>query len=60
MPWMNLAKVMALLRRRGIDPRSITVYLDETDPRLRPAPPQYDEREMDPQEHESECDEDED
>ena len=29
MPWINLARLLAYLRRRRIDPRQVTVYLDD-------------------------------
>jgi len=28
MPWINLARLLVYLRRRGVDPREVTVYLN--------------------------------
>lgn len=44
MPWANLAIVLAVLRRRGVDPRDITVYWDgEIDTGFQRLLPRYSE-----------------
>ena len=37
MPWVNLSRLLAHLRQRRIDPRNVTVYVDDDllDPRYR-------------------------
>jgi len=37
MPWINLARLLAQLRQRRIDPRDVTVFVDDhvVDPRYR-------------------------
>jgi len=44
MSWMNLARLLAILHRREIDPRDVTVYWDgKIDVGFRRPPPQYTE-----------------
>ncbi|MFC1870813.1 hypothetical protein ACFLYF_00185 [Chloroflexota bacterium] len=50
MPWRNLGTLLAVLRRRGIDPRDVTVYWDgQVDAGFRRPPPPYSEPVTEPE-----------
>ncbi len=40
--WMNLHKLLVILRQRGIDPRDVTVFIDDhvINPQYRRPPPE--------------------
>jgi len=60
MPWINLARLLTLLRRRGEDPRGVTVYWDDEGyARFRRSHPRYPERSMESTVDEPEYDEEE-
>ena len=40
MPWLSLATLFSISRRRGIDPRNIIVYVEEEAINPRPRNPQ--------------------
>lgn len=61
MPWINLSRLLTILRRRGEDPRDVTVYLDEEGSTgFRRSRPRYPDRSMEPVEDEPEYDDEED
>lgn len=47
MPWLSLATLFSISRRRGIDPRNIIVYVEEEAINPRPRNPQADRFEPD-------------
>ena len=53
MSWVNLATLLSILRRRGIDPRDVTVYWDgKIDVGFRRTPQQYSEPARESEENE--------
>lgn len=56
MPWVNVARLLTILRRRGEDPRDHTVYWDDEGTDFRRPRSRYTERSGEPTDDESEYD----